>query len=114
MLIFTASLVLLCGTAGAHRPHHGHCYRCVPRITTVARTVPAKRTAVVIRLTKNDRLEMAVAYLRVNRDMSARQYSKITGLNKNVAEAELNVFAQDVLNPIKPVPGKKNLYYLKG
>ena len=57
---------------------------------------------------------MAVAYLRVNRDMSARQYSKITGLNKNVAEAELNVFAQDVLNPIKPVPGKKNLYYLKG
>lgn len=30
------------------------------------------------------------------------------------AAAELNVFAQDEFNPIKPVPGKSNLYYLKG
>ncbi len=56
---------------------------------------------------------MAIAYLRVNPDMSVKQYSKMTGLKRNVAEAELNVFAQDALNPIKPVPGKKNLYYLK-
>lgn len=52
---------------------------------------------------------MAIAYLRANPDMSVKQYSKMTGLKKNVAEAELNVFAQDALNPIKPVPGKKNL-----
>ena len=58
---------------------------------------------------KKDRLEMAIAYLRANPDMSVKQYSKMTGLKKNVAEAELNVFAQDALNPIKPVPGKKNL-----
>ena len=30
------------------------------------------------------------------------------------AAAELIVFAQDEFNPIKPVPGKSNLYYLKG
>lgn len=30
------------------------------------------------------------------------------------AAAELNVFAQDEFNPIKPVPDKSNLYYLKG
>lgn len=30
------------------------------------------------------------------------------------AAAEPNVFAQDEFNPIKPVPGKSNLYYLKG
>lgn len=114
ILILAAALVLLCGTANAHRHHHGPRYHYVPRITTVIRTAPAKHTTVVTRLTKKDRLEMAIAYLRANPDMSVKQYSKMTGLKKKVAEAELNVFAQDALNPIKPVPGKKNLYYLKG
>ena len=113
ILILAAALVLLCGPAHAHRHHHGPCHRCAPRITTVIRTAPTKRTTVVTRVTKKDRLEMAIAYLRVNPDMSVKQYSKMTGLKRNVAEAELNVFAQDALNPIKPVPGKKNLYYLK-
>ena len=57
---------------------------------------------------------MAIAYLKANPDMSVKQYAKMTGMKKEMAEAELNVFAQDALNPIKPVPGKKNQYYLIG
>lgn len=113
ILILVSSLVLLCGAVNAHRHHHGPRFRYAPRITTVIRTAPAKGTTVVTRLTKKDRLEMAIAYLRTNPEMSVKQYSKMTGLKKNVAEAELKMFAQDVLNPIEPVSGKKNLYYLK-
>lgn len=114
LIILMATLALLCGTARAHRHYHGPRYRYIPRITTVIKTAPERRTTIVTRLTKKDRLEMAIAYLRANPDMSVKQYSKMTGLNKNVAEAELNVFAHDALNPIKPVPEKKNLFYLKG
>lgn len=113
ILILAASLVILCGTACAHRHHHGPRYRYTPRITTVIKVVPEKRATVVTRLSKRDRLEMAIAYLRDHHDMSVKQYSKMTGLKKRVAEAELNMFSQDVLNQIKPVPGKKNLFYLK-
>lgn len=113
-LIFAVILVLLCGTAKAHRLHHGSSHGCMRPVTTVVKSPPSKRTTVVTHLTKKDRIEMAIAYLRINRNMSVRQYSKITGLKKSVAEAELNVFAHDALNPIRPVPGKKNLYYLKG
>lgn len=113
ILILAASLVILCGTACAHRHHHGPRYRYTPRITTVIKVVPEKRATVATRLSKRDRLEMAIAYLRDHHDMSVKQYSKMTGLKKRVAEAELNMFSQDVLNPIKPVPGKKNLFYLK-
>ena len=114
IIIVVASLALLCGTANAHRHYHGPRYRHVPRITTVIRTAPAKRTTVVTRLTKKDRFEVAIAYLKANPDISVKQYAKMTGLKKEMAEAELNMFAQDAFNPIKPVPGKKNLYYLKG
>lgn len=114
IIILVALLALLCGTANAHRHYHGPRYRHAPRVTTVIRTAPAKRTTVVTRLTKKDRFEMAIAYLKANPDMSVKQYAKMTGMKKEMAEAELNVFAQDALNPIKPVPGKKNQYYLIG
>lgn len=114
ILILVASLALMCGPANAHRHYHGPRYHYPHRVTTVIKTVPAKRTTVVSRVTRKDRFDMAVAYLNANQYMSVKQYAKITGLKKDIAEAELNVFAQDALNPIKPVPGKKNLYFLKG
>ena len=114
-LVLAVSFMLMCGTAAAHRhPHyHGPRYRFVPGITTVIKTAPGPRATIVSRLTKNDRYEMAVAYLTTHPSMSVKQYAKMTGLKKDMAEAELNVYATDVLNPIKPVPGKKNVYFLK-
>lgn len=113
ILILAASLALMCGTANArhHRYYGGRPY-CHPHVTTVIRTAPP-RAVHVNRITKKDRLKMAVAYMKANTYMSAKQYAKITGLKKDIAQAELSVFAQDSKNPIKPVPGKKNLYYLK-
>lgn len=114
ILIAAASLTLLCGTVFAHRHHHSRRSHFGPRITTIVRTAPTKRVAVVSRITKQDRFEMAIAYLNANHELSVKQYAKMTGLKKEIAEAELTVFANDIFNPIKPVPGKKNLYYLKG
>lgn len=119
ILILAASLALMCGTANAHRYYHvphyyGSHYNRIPQVRAIVRTVPEKRTTVIARLTKGDRFEMAVAYLKANPSMSIKEYAKMTGLKNEIAEAELNVFSQDALNPIKPVPGKKNLYFLKG
>ena len=44
---------------------------------------------------------MPVAYMKTNTYMSVKQYAKITGLKKDIAQAELNVFAQDPKNPIR-------------
>lgn len=82
-----------------------------PAATSVE--APKSKPTLVNRITKKDRLKMAVAYMKANTYMSAKQYAKITGLKKDIAQAELSVFVQDAKNPIKPVPGKKNLYYLK-
>lgn len=113
MFVLTVSFMLMCGTAAAHRHYHGPRYRFVPGITTVIKTAPGPRATIINRLTKNDRYDMAVAYLNTHPSMSVKQYAKMTGLKKDMAEAELNVYAMDGLNPIKPVPGKKNLYFLK-
>lgn len=79
----------------------------------ISAEAPKSKPTLVNRITKKDRLKMAVAYMKANTYMSVKQYAKITGLKKEIAQAELNVFAQDSKNPIKSVPGKKNLYYLK-
>lgn len=115
IIIFVAALALMAGSAEAqycchHRPHHHR----IPRTTTVIRTVPPKHAELVNRLTRKDRFDMAVAFLKANPCLSVKQYAKMTGLKKSVAEAELNVFASDVFNPIRHVAGKKNLYCLKG
>lgn len=70
----------------------------------ISAEAPKSKPTLVNRITKKDRLKMAVAYMKANTYMSAKQYAK---------QAELSVFVQDAKNPIKPVPGKKNLYYLK-
>lgn len=111
--LFVASLALAYGTADARRHYHGPHYHHVPGITTVIRSAPERSPVVVNKLTKNDRFEIAVTYLNANSYMSVKEYAKLTGLKKDIAEAELNVFAHDASNPIKPVPGKKNLYYLR-
>lgn len=90
--------------------HHGGYYR---PITTTIVTRPAVTTHISNRLSKKDRLEMALAYLRNNKTLTISKYSKMTGLNNTMAEAELDAFAVSKKNPIKVVTiGKKKLYVI--
>lgn len=43
-------------------------------------------------LTQNQRLHMALAYLQNNRYLTIKHYARMTGLSKQMAEAELDSF----------------------
>ncbi len=105
-------MMALMGTTGfAQRRHHVHphsYYR--PAVVTVVNR-PAVTSHISNRLSKKDRLDMALAYLRNNKTLSISKYSKMTGLARATAEAELDAFAVSKANPIKMVVnGKKKLY----
>lgn len=111
-----AMMALVCTTASAQFRHygrihyHGGYYR--PYVTTIV-TRPVTTTHISNRLSKKDRLEMALAYLHNNKTLTVSKYSKITGLNSCMAEAELDAFVASKKNPIRVVfNGKKKLYVL--
>lgn len=94
----------------SHVHHYGTYYR--PAVVTVVNR-PAVTTHVSNRLSKKDRLDMALAYLKNNKSLSISKYSKMTGLTNATAEAELDAFAVSKQNPIKMVlNGKKKLYVI--
>lgn len=70
-----------------HHPHPVHVVKVLPRPVVVP-CAPAK-------LSKADRLEMALAYLKSGKCLTVTQYHKMTGLSNEVAEAELDSFAAD-------------------
>ena len=102
-------------TAFAQHRHYSHAYHYGyyrPIVTTVV-TRPAVTTHISNRLSKKDRLEMALAYLKSNKTLSISKYGKMTGLTNATAEAELDAFAISKNNPIRMVKnGKKKLYVL--
>ena len=111
-----AMMALVGTTAFAQYRHYGHVhhyggyYR--PAVVTVVNR-PAVTTHVSNRLSKKDRLDMALAYLKNNKSLSISKYSKMTGLANATAEAELDAFAASKQNPIKMVlNGKKKLYVI--
>ena len=108
-----ALTILLCTTASAQYRHYGRIFHRPyyrPAVVTVVNR-PAVTTHVSNRLSKKDRLEMALAYLKNNKALSISRYNKMTGLTKATAEAELDAFAMSNGNPIKMVlDGKKKLY----
>ena len=55
---------------------------------------------------------MALAYLRNNAALTIQQYSKMTGLTKATAEAELDAFAVSKRTSIKMVTNGKKKYYV--
>ncbi len=96
-------------TACAHHRHYtsiGH----RPAVVTVVGN-PAT-PSVSNHLDKKDRLEMALAYLKSHKSLSISKYSKITGLSKATAEAELDAFAANRNNPIKAVINGKKKHYV--
>ena len=107
-----AITMLISTTAFAQHRHYGHVhpYTYRPAVVTVVNR-PAVTTHISNRLSKKDRLDMALAYLKNNKSLSISKYSKMTGLTKATAEAELDAFAFSNGNPIKMVmKGKKKLY----
>ena len=78
-------------------------------------TRPAVTMRITNRLSTKDRLNMALAYLHRNQYLTAKEYAKMTGLDKKMAEAELNAFSMDKKNRIAILnTDKKTLYTLKG
>ena len=58
---------------------------------------------------------MALAYLNNNQRLTVKQYAKITSLNKDAAETELDAFVLDRNIPILLiVEGKKKFYIMPG
>ncbi len=108
-----ALTMLIATTASAQHRYHGRIYHRPyyrPSVVTVVNR-PAVTTHVSNRLSKKDRLDMALAYIRNYKSLSISKYSKMTGLSKATAEAELDAFALSKDNPIKMVlNGKKKLY----
>ncbi len=105
-------MALIGTTAFAQRRHHAHVhpYNYRPAVVTVVNR-PTVTSHVSNRLSKKDRLDMALAYLKNNKTLSISRYSKMTGLTHATAEAELDAFAVSKGNPIKMVvSGKKKLY----
>ena len=109
MMVFTSSSVF------AHRRYYRHINHYAYFRPMVTRVVvrPSVTTHISNRLSKGDRLEMALAYLKSNKSLDISKYSKMTGLSKTMAEAELDAFAASNSNPIKMViNGKKKLYVI--
>ena len=68
---------------------------------------------IVNRLTKNDRLSLAIEYLKCNDYITVRTYSKITGLNRTTAELELRSFASAPNSQIVVLGNGKNALFTR-
>ena len=105
--------VLVCGTANAKRIYQHRNYNrgySHNMITVIAK--PTTTFHVINRLSQKERLQIALVYLAKNKNLSIKQYAKMTGLSKTMAEAELSTFAADKDNPIiLATKGKKKLFY---
>lgn len=110
--IWIAAGVLICGTASAQRRFHSHCFGRHSAMTVVVQ--PAVTIRANLHITQKERLEMAVAYLNNNKYLSIREYARMTGLTKKMAEAELDAFSNARKKTIVAVlADKKKLYTLK-
>ncbi len=103
-------LITMIGTTTfAQHRHHPVPRHSGPAVVVVDR--PATFSHISNRLSKKDRLNMALAYLKSNKTLSISKYSKMTGLKRATAEAELDAFAMNKNNPIKMIMnGKKKQY----
>lgn len=105
--------ILVCGSADAQRYYHHHHRFYYPQriVTVVAR--PATTVRISNRLNQKERLQIAVAYLEHNQYLSVKKYAKMTGLSKEMAEAELDAFACDKRNPVTLVISDRKKLYTK-
>lgn len=105
-------LLLACVTANAQGHYRHHHFHCSPRVITVV-AKPSATVRINNRFNQKERLRMAIAYLARNQYLSVKQYAKMTGLSKDMAEAELDAFACDDKNPVELVVTEKKKLYTK-
>lgn len=116
-LMAIATLIVAgCNYAHARRPHRHHIHypaRVVVVPTPAHHHVVSKHIS--NRFSQKERLAMAIAYINNNQRLTVKQYAKITSLNKDAAEAELDAFVMDRNIPIQSiVEGKKKFYFMPG
>ena len=103
-------LSMVCLSCWAHRPHRYYQPHRHHHVTVV--TTPAK-PVICNKITVHDRMNMAIAYLNKDKQMSVAAYSKMTRLPKAAAEAELDAFSLNENIPICiRIVGKKKVYVL--
>lgn len=113
MMAIATLIAAGCSQADARRPHIHHPARVVVIPTPVHRHVVTKHIS--NRFSQKERLAMALAYINKNQRLTVKQYAKITSLNKDAAEAELDAFVLDRNIPILSiVEGKKKFYIMPG
>lgn len=114
-MTLVAIMSLTASAAFAQHRHYNSINRHVYRSPKVTKVIvrPIVTTHISNRLSRTDRLGMVLAYLKSNQSISILKYSKMTGLSKAIAEAELDAFAASKNNPIKRVvKGKKKAYVI--
>ena len=98
-IMIVAFLSFICGSTNAQRKH-----KCVPpvvrpvHVTVVAGSSPS--VCLCNRYNQKERFYMALDYLKNNKILTVKKYSKMTGLTKEKARAELDAFAADKRKPI--------------
>lgn len=109
-----AALITVAGSGQIEARRHHHCGgRPIRVIVHVPASRPVVTTRVTNRFSQRERLAMAIAYLSNHEHLTAKRYAKITSLNKDAAEAELDVFAMDENIPICAIVKGKNKLYVK-
>lgn len=100
-----------CGISNAQHRHYRQNYHYYPHkaVTVIVRPNPI--SYINNHFNQKERLAMAMAFLETHEYLTSSQYSKITQLSKDSAEAELNAFSMDKQKPIQSVyKGKKKVY----
>lgn len=116
VMAIVALIVAGCTQADARRLHRHHIHHPA-RVVVIPTPVHHHDVTehVSNRFSQKERLAMALAYLNNNPRLSVKQYAKITSLNKDAAEAELDAFVLDRNIPILSiVEGKKKFYIMSG
>ena len=112
-VMLAAVMIIACTASFAQHGHHvcaPHMVHSRPAVVTVV-TRPAVSTRMSNWLSRQDSLDMALAYLAKNKYLNISKYGKMTGLSKDTAEARLEAFAASDDNPIKVViDGRKKRY----
>lgn len=110
--VLTLAALIAAGSSKIEARRHHHCGGRPARVVVhVPAPGPVVKTRVSNRFSQRERLAIAIAYLSNHEHLTAKQYAKITSLNKDAAKAELDVFALDRNIPIcAVVKGKKKLY----
>ncbi len=81
--------------------------------SSTVKVMDLNKFIIVNRLTKNDRLSLAIEYLKCNDYITVRTYSKITGLNRTTAELELRSFASAPNSQIVVLENGKNALFTR-